>query len=312
MTHGVGRMSVEVAEAAVDYLLQECGDYARVTFFGGEPLLEFDLMRHITEYIRSNASRTVKLDVVTNGTLLTEEFLEYADMNHVQISISYDGLRNDTNRVDENMNPVLDIARCKDAIDRYDITSASVIDVDNIDIWHDNVLHLRDLGFNSMDFFIDYSSPWKAEHVDVMRREFFKIADTYVKWVKDGNKVRITKIDDMVRAYSSKFELSKTRIRRDLVYSVAVNGDVYPYASAVGNENLCLGNVVTGMNQPLLNKVNNLGFVKGCEKCPINDACVAAKGNIITDTIEPLAYPISCHGYKIAFDVADYVMNELI
>jgi len=312
MTHGEERMSVEVAEAAVDYLLQECGEYARVTFFGGEPLLEFDLIQRITDYIHSKSDRPVMLDIVTNGTLLTEEFFEYADKNGIMISISYDGLLNDTNRVNEDMKSVLDVARYKDAIGKYGITSASVVDVNNVDIWHDNVLHLRDLGFKSMDFFINYSSPWKAEHVKIMRREFFKIADTYVKWIKGNDKVRIAKIDDMVRAYSGKFGLSKTRVRRDLVYSVAVNGDVYPYASAVGNKSLHLGNVVTGMNQELLNKINTLGFVKGCEKCPINDACVAAKGNIITDAIEPHAFPIACNGYKIAFDAANYVLNELL
>ena len=312
MTHGSERMSVDVAEAAVDYLLQESGKYARLTFYGGEPLLEFEMIQHVTDYIRRKSNRPVALDIVTNGTLLTEEFFEFADKNGIYISISYDGLLNDTNRVDEDMKPVLDIARHKDAIAKYGITSSSVIDVNNVGIWHDNVLHLRNLGFKSMDFFINYSSPWKAEHIPVMRREFFKIADTYVKWIKDDDKVSISKIVDMVRAYSSKFGLSKTRVRRDLVYSVAVNGDVYPYASAVGNKNLCLGNVVTGINQTILNKVNTLGPVKGCEKCPINDACVAAKGNNITDTLEPYAYPIACHGYKIAFDVADHVLNALI
>jgi uncharacterized protein len=312
MTPGSGRMSAEVAEAAVDYLLQECGKYATVTFFGGEPLLELELIQHITEYIRKKSSFPVMLDMVTNGTLLTEEFLKYADTNDIKIGISYDGLLNDTNRVDEDMKPVLDITQYKDAISKYGILSASVIDVNNVGIWHENVLHLRGLGFKSMNFFIDYSSPWKAEHVEVMRREFFKIADTYIKWIKDDDKVLIGKIDDMVRACSGKFGLSKTRMQRDLVYSIAVNGDVYPYASAVGNQNLCLGNVVTGMNQPLLHKVNTLGFVKGCEKCPINDACVAAKGNNITDAIEPYAYPIACHGYKIGFDVANYVLNKLL
>ena len=312
MTRGSGRMSAEVAQAAVDYLLQECGDYATVTFFGGEPLLEFDLLKHITEYIRKKSSFPVSLDVVTNGTLLTEEFLEYADNNDIQVGISYDGLLNDSNRVNENMEPVLDIAHCKEAISKYGILSASVIDVNNVGIWHENVLHLRSLGFKNMNFFIDYSSPWTDEHVDIMRREFFKIADTYIKWIKDDDKVLIGKIDDMVKACLGKFGLSKMRVRRDLVYSVAVNGDVYPYASAVGNNKLCLGNVVTGMNQPLLNKVNNLGFVKGCEKCPINDACVAAKGNNITDEIEPFAYAIACHGYKISFDAANYVLNKLI
>jgi uncharacterized protein len=247
MTHGNESMSVEVAEAAVDYLLQNCGKYAKVTFFGGEPLLEFELIQHVTDYIHRKTTRPVMLDIITNGTLLTNEFFEYADKNKIKISISYDGLLNDTNRVDKEMKPVLDITRYKNAIEKYKIESASVIDVNNVGIWHDNVLHLRSLGFKSMGFFIDYSSPWKSEHVEILRREFFKIADTYVKWINEGNKVQIGKIDDMVRAYSSKFGLSKTKIKRDLVYSVATNGDVYPYASAVGNNNLCLGNVISGM-----------------------------------------------------------------
>jgi uncharacterized protein len=305
-------MSAEVAEAAVDYMLQNCGKYAKVTFFGGEPLLELELIRHVTDYIHRKTTSPVIMNIITNGTLLTGEIFEYFDKNKIQINISYDGLLNDTNRVDKKMKPVLDIAQYKNAIEKYKIESNSVIDVNNVGIWHDNVLHLRDLGFKSMGFFINYSSPWKSDHIEILRREFFKIADTYVKWINEGNKVQIGKIDDMVRAYSSKFGLSKTQVKRDLVYSVAANGDVYPYASAVGNNNLYLGNVISGMNQARLNKINNLGFVKGCEKCPINDACVAAKGNIITNSIEPHAYPIACHGYKIAFDAADYVLNALI
>ena len=66
------------------------------------------------------------------------------------------------------------------------------------------------------------------------------------------------------------------------------------------------------MNQYLLEKVNNLRFVNGCEKCPINDACVAAIGNNLTDEPEPFAYPIACHGYKISFDAANYVLSKLM
>jgi len=305
-------MTVQVAEAAVDYLLENCSNYARVTFFGGEPLLEFELIKHITCYIEKKAKRTVNLDIVTNGTLLNDEILCFAHDNNIHIGVSYDGLLNDTNRVNEDGNPVLVIDDLTDVIMKFKMSSLSVIDVNNVNIWHKNVLRLKELGFKAMNFFIDYQSHWKAEHVKLLRREFFKIADSYIQWAKNGDKIDITKIDDMVAAYSSKFGLSKTKVNRDFVYSISVNGDVYPYASAVGNENLNLGNVVSGMNQERLEKVNNLGFVKGCEKCPINDACVAAMGNNITDELEPIAFPIACHGYKIAFDVADLVVNELL
>jgi len=69
---------------------------------------------------------------------------------------------------------------------------------------------------------------------------------------------------------------------------------------------------VTEINNDMLERVTNLGFVKGCESCVLNKACAAAIGNIITDDFLPYAYPIACHGYKIAFDTADKIMNKLV
>jgi radical SAM protein with 4Fe4S-binding SPASM domain len=163
-----------------------------------------------------------------------------------------------------------------------------------------------------MNFFLDYSSHWKAEHVKLLRTAFERIAEKYVEWLESGDRVTINKIDDMIACYASDFGLSNTKVRRKMAYSIAADGNIYPYASAVGNEKLCLGNVVTGINSDKIEKVNNMGFVKGCESCVINNACVAAIGNIITDDLKPHAYPIACHGYKIAFDATDWIMNKLL
>jgi sulfatase maturation enzyme AslB (radical SAM superfamily) len=305
-------MSEEVAMAAIDVLLVSCKKYARVTFFGGEPLLEESLLRKVTEYIKEKSHRPVWLGVITNGTLISDSFLEFTEKHNIKISVSYDGLNNDDNRVNKDGRALLDISRLRDAITKHRFTSSSVITAANVGILYDNVVHLKEVGFRSMNFFLDYSSSWKAEHVKLLRTAFERIAEKYVEWLRSGDRVQINKIDDMIACYASDFGLSKMKVRRDLVFSVAVDGNVYPYASAVGNEKLCLGNVVTGVNHNMMEKVANLGFVRGCESCVINKACVAAIGNTITDDLLPSAYPIACHGYKIAFDTADRIVTKLL
>jgi uncharacterized protein len=312
MQHGNKRMTEEIAISAIDLLLKSCKEYARVTFFGGEPLLEEPLIRKITEYIKAKSHKPVSLEIVTNGTLISNSFLEFAEKHSINITMSYDGLKNDDNRLNEDGLALLNVNRLTDAIKKYNFTSASVITPENVEILYDNVVHLKELGFRNMTFFLDYSASWNAEHVKLLRASFEKIAEKYVEWLESGDRVHINKIDDMIACYASDFGLSKTKVRRDLVFSVAVDGDVYPYASAVGNKKLCLGNVVTGMNHYIVKKVTNLGFVKGCENCVINKACASAIGNNLTDDLVPIAFPIACHGYKIAFDTADWIVNKLI
>ena len=316
MQRGDRRMTEDIAYSAVDLLFESCNEYARITFYGGEPLLEEPLLRKITEYAKTKAKlktdTPLGLGIVTNGTLIDDSFLNYAEENEIGIAVSYDGLRNDDNRLDEKGCAILNVNNLCDAIKKHKFISSSVITTNNVDILYDNVVHLYELGFRSMNFFLDYSCNWKTEHVKLLRNAFERIAVKYVEWILNDDKVYINKIDDMIACYASDFGLSKTFVRRDLVFSVAADGNVYPYASAVGNEKLNLGNVVTGLNNDMIKKITSLGFVKGCENCVINNSCAAAIGNNISDELLPIAFPIACHGYKIAFDTADWIMNRLL
>jgi sulfatase maturation enzyme AslB (radical SAM superfamily) len=254
----------------------------------------------------------VHLGLITNGTLISDSFLEFAEKHNIKISLSYDGVTNDDNRINKDGCALLDISRLSDAITKSQFFSSSVITPEDVGKLYDNVVNLKELGFRDINLFLDYYSNWEAKHAKLLRTAFERIAEKYVEWLQSGDHVRINKIDDMIACYTSDFGLSNTKVKRDMAYSVAVDGNVYPYASAVGNENLCLGNVVTGMNHDRMERVANMGFVKGCETCLINKACVSAIGNFITDDLQPSAYPIACAGYKISFDTADWIVTKLM
>lgn len=83
-----------LCERFVDFVLRESGETAKITFFGGEPLLRPDLIRHTVRYGAEAATRLGKLlsfHVITNGTLLDDEIGDYLAANRIGLEISIDG-----------------------------------------------------------------------------------------------------------------------------------------------------------------------------------------------------------------------------
>lgn len=99
------RLSFDQLRRAVDLLAADprvrsgYGGRVKLSFTGGEPMLEFELIRQIVAYLRARRPG-FEVDISTNGTLLTEEKLEFFARNDVAISISLDGYKNvnDTHR----------------------------------------------------------------------------------------------------------------------------------------------------------------------------------------------------------------------
>lgn len=91
-----GIMSKEVALNAIDYLLENSGDTQElyITFFGGEPLLCFELIKEIVAYCKIKekiSGKNFKYSMTTNGTLLTDEINQFIIKNKISTMISIDG-----------------------------------------------------------------------------------------------------------------------------------------------------------------------------------------------------------------------------
>jgi len=90
------KMSVEIARESLEFLVKASKQekQVRILFFGGEPLLEFDLIRFFVEYGRQRFAQVGKelgFDMTTNGTLMTEEMAKYFRDNGVMYLLSIDG-----------------------------------------------------------------------------------------------------------------------------------------------------------------------------------------------------------------------------
>jgi uncharacterized protein len=72
----------------------------KIDFFGGEPLLQMDLIQQILDGVKHD--NNIKLFMPTNGLLLTEETVKFLVDNKIEVSISFDGLWQDKNRLQLN------------------------------------------------------------------------------------------------------------------------------------------------------------------------------------------------------------------
>ncbi len=102
-------MDQQVAESAIDMLIKESAGRPaiHVTFFGGETLMNFPLLRFSVEYAKrksAEANKTVEFSLTTNGTLLSEKIIDFLSEHKVGVTVSIDGDRelNDKMRVFHN------------------------------------------------------------------------------------------------------------------------------------------------------------------------------------------------------------------
>lgn len=106
-THSNKTISMETITKGIDYILAHSQNTKRVSigFYGGEPLLEMSLIKKTVEYIEEvREGRNIRLSLTTNGTLLSDDNVEYFMEKDIHVLLSLDGAReyHNANRVFPN------------------------------------------------------------------------------------------------------------------------------------------------------------------------------------------------------------------
>lgn len=92
--HSGKRMSWETAQRSIDFYINNSQDskYIGLAFYGGEPLLEFELIKKCVLYIKSRVNnKEIRFDITSNGTLLSDEIIKFFIEHDFQLMISLDG-----------------------------------------------------------------------------------------------------------------------------------------------------------------------------------------------------------------------------
>lgn len=95
-THSTKDLCFDVAKRAVDFFIERSNKNSdlkpNISFYGGEPLLNFELIKKIINYVKHiNEFKKFRFSITTNGTLLSSDVIDYLVNNEISITISLDG-----------------------------------------------------------------------------------------------------------------------------------------------------------------------------------------------------------------------------
>ncbi len=279
-------MSEETGKKALDFLVKNSGNRINleVDFFGGEPLMNFDVVKAIVEYGRSLEERHHKkfrFTLTTNGVLLKEEMFEFINKEMSNVVLSIDGRK----QVHDYMRPFRSGAGSYELIvpkfqklaelrNQMDYYVRGTFTKHNMDFSKD-VLALADLGFEQIsvepvvgDETYDYT--FKNEDLPTLLEEYDRLAKALLKRREEDKPVNFFHfMIDLSGGPCVAKRLSGCGSGTEYL-AVAPWGDLYPCHQFVGKEEFLLGNLDTGIiQQEIVDQFKkcNVYAKKECSDC---------------------------------------------
>ncbi len=259
-------MDWDTAKSSVDYLFTEAQGRksVHITFFGGETLMNFPLLKRVVEYARAQAQeRRMEIDfsLTTNGTLLTPTIIDYLAENAVGVTVSMDGPKEmqDKFRVFSNGKGSYDIIKPKvqsllakhktrPIAARVTMTSGAM-NVDKI------YRHLKEeLGFYEVGFAPVTTSPDRLYSInepgmDSVLEQFSVLADEYLEYALRGEHHGFSNVSDTLSELHQGVNKSLPCGAGLGMVGVGPSGDIAPCHRFVDSDEHVLGNVATGIDR---------------------------------------------------------------
>ena len=323
-------MNLETAKKAIDFLIQNSGKrkVLEVDFFGGEPLMNLDVIKATVAYAKEEAAKRGKrflFTTTTNGLLLDDDAIEFLNAEMENVVLSLDGRKEVHDAVRKTVNGKGSFDAVIDKIKKFvrirgdkHYYVRGTFTAKNLDFSKD-VLFLADQGFTSLSVepvVTDIPDlQIKEEHLPVIEQEYEKLCDEYIRREAEGKGFSFFHFHIDLEGGPSRQKRGSARGAGNEYFSVVPGGDIYPCHQFAGEAKWKMGNVFEGK---LDEKIRDL-FATSClftrEKCGdcfakfiCSGGCNANNYHYNGDINKP--YELTCAMMKKRIECAMHVLAE--
>ena len=326
-------MTTEVGKKAIDLIIKESAHRhnLEVDFFGGEPLMNFDVVKEIVEYAKVKGeefNKNFRFTLTTNALGLNDEKIEFINKVMKNVVLSIDG-RKETN---DNMRMRLDNTGSYDAIlpkiqrlvkarNGKDYYVRGTFTRENLDFSND-VFHLADLGFKQISVEpvvanCDSGFDLREEDLPVLFEQYEILAKEYVNRENQGKGFNFFHfMIDLNQGPCIAKRTSGCGAGHEYA-AVTPEGDLYPCHQFVGIEEFKIGDVFEGIKGHEIRKSfksSNITSREDCKNCwakyYCSGGCVANAWQFNKNINIP--YKIGCELEKKRLEVALWIKANSI
>ena len=289
-----GIMSLEVGKRALDFLVENSGSrrHLEVDFFGGEPLINWDVCKELVKYGRELEKKHDKIfnfTLTTNGVLIDDDVIDFTNREMGNVVLSMDGRRETHDRMRHsksgggtydsimgNFKALVD-SRTESGAERRsrEYYMRGTYTAYNKDFSRD-VLAMADLGFRETSIepvVSDPDVPYALHEEDLPQlfEEYEKLALEMLEREKRGEGFNFYHYTvDLTGGPCIYKRVSGCGVSTEYL-AVTPTGDLYPCHQFVGDDEMIVGNIYDGITHPetvdIFRGNNNLYTRDECRKC---------------------------------------------
>ena len=256
-------MSKETAEKAVEFAIagSKMRHNLELDLFGGEPLLNPEVVKHVINYVRRREFETgknIKLTLTTNGTLLNDDIIQFLNDNRVMLVLSLDGKK----ETHDNMRPFPNKTGSYDAAVRG---FKKVIESRNGKNYYlrgtythfnphfaEDTLDMTKIGKElSVEPVVGIDEPYVLTEADlpVLYEEYDKLARAYLQKRREGDAFDFFHFNVALDNGPCVAKRLAGCGAGHEYFAITPEGDIYPCHQFVGNEDFLMGNVDEGITR---------------------------------------------------------------
>jgi uncharacterized protein len=323
-------MDSATAKMAVDHAFVNAaiGEKIDIGFFGGEPLLEFGLIKEITDIIQSHRSydaERVTISITTNGTIYNQQIEEFIAEKGIVLCVSCDGPPSMQNKYrhfrDGSGTSAIVEKNLKQALRMFPMIPVNAVySPDNVASLPEVVEYLTGIGVNNLYLNPNISAHWTKNEAESLRNIFRSIGDKYIEFYRRETPRYINLIDGKVALIlrGGYRPLERCRMGHG-EFAVAPSGNVYPCERLIGSDDgkeHCLGNINYSFKPEHCPVHPDIAINPECQTCALNDycmnwcGCTNYFGSGRYDTVSPFICAVEKASINAALKVLDNLGSE--
>ncbi len=284
-----GRMSEANLQKAIAFIIDnsDIGERIDLTFLGGEPLLNKDMMYRAMEIINEEYKKYapyIFCNITTNGTMISEKDILFFRNNNFEVSISIDGdhKTHDLNRIslDGKDNYDLIISNMKKMLElQINLSVRMTATQNNVHLLYGNVKYFYDLGIKQINIGIDEVGKWTEKELSLFD-ESLELLDKYYldSVVKDEGKV-LNIYDHRLASYVFKKKPRYCSGGTNGHLVINSKGEFYPCGYVANDAAWKVGDLENGHDMKIFLKKARESIHKqsDCRDCEIAYTCCGSK-----------------------------------
>lgn len=300
-------MSLETAQKIIDRELADVKGTNKkivIQFFGGEPMLEFDLIKNIYSYIHNlNAENYEYCFTVTNGTIFNLEMKDWMNKHKQDFicGLSLDGTREIHNYNRSNSYDLIDFDFFLNTWPEQKVKMT--VSPEMLGHLSEGVIHCHELGFGVLCNLAD-GMDWEPESSEILKSQLSKLIKYYIE-NPEKDLCTMLKMPLLHVGVSDRKIFPKWCGAGDHIHAYDVDGNLFPCQLFMN---------ISGKNLqvPPINATYSAEVLpEKCRKCVVFGCCPTCMGTNVVRNCDAFYHTdVECKNIKIQFLATSYIMYE--